>query len=132
MTNTIVPLLLSLFMIIGTLVLLELMYKTCTGWFLTDEQVLRSSSSARLGDTTSVSIYIEMSEPCWCMIIRHLTVILWFRHIPLIRVYSNKKRSLWIYEPFLKQKQIFCMRVLVEFQEGLEHLKSFKVKRSHS
>ena len=32
----------------------------------------------------------------------------------------------------LKQKRIFCMRVLVEFQEGLKHLKRFKVKLLHS
>ena len=87
-------LLLSMLMIIVTLVLLGQMYKTCTGWFLTDEQVLRSLSSARLDDTTSVSNYIDMSEPCLFMRIRHLTVVLWLRYDSLsdvgeIRVYQR-------------------------------------------
>ena len=82
-------------MIIGTLVLLELMYKRCTGWFLTDEQVLRSLSSARLDDTTSVSNYIDMSEPCLFMRIRHLTVVLWLRYIPIKSVQYESRSHSW-------------------------------------
>ena len=82
-------------MIIVTLVLLGQMYKTCTGWFLTDEQVLRSLSSARLDDTTSVSNYIDMSEPCLFMRIRHLTVVLWLRYIAIKSVQYESRSHSW-------------------------------------